>query len=520
MTGAAPAGWVSRLKRLGHSLRLRIVALFLLLAVAIVAVGAGGMQRAIGGGWRGLIRPLVADYVDRLVADIGSPPDVARAQALVERLPLYLRIEGPQVNWESSALQPLPSPFRRPSSEAASEYHRRMAEHHRRMAGRDGAVEGSQEGPEDEGRVPWRRNGMGSGMRPGETVEPVDPQEGPAGAEERGWLLLSRATADGHRIHVGLARVPWRERPRFIGWLTLALLLGLTAVAYAVVSRWLRPLDDIARGAQRFGGGDFAAPIPQRRRDELGELAGHINTMASQLLGMLDAKRALLLAISHELRSPLTRARLNAELVDDGPAREALLRDLGEMRDLISDLLESERLSAGHRALQLESTDLAALVRAAAEEVQEAIALTAEAGGPSPLPLHFELDGSIGPVAVDAARWRVLVRNLVGNALRHGRPADAWAVEAWPVEVQLSRSGTELRLRVRDHGPGVGLEQLPRLTEAFYRPDSDRGRRSGGVGLGLTLCRQIAEAHGGRLTLSLAEPGLAAEVRWTPRSPD
>jgi signal transduction histidine kinase len=73
---------------------------------------------------------------------------------------------------------------------------------------------------------------------------------------------------------------------------------------------------------------------------------------------------------------------------------------------------------------------------------------------------------------------------------------------------------------VRDHGPGVGLEQLPRLTEAFYRPDSDRGRRSGGVGLGLTLCRQIAEAHGGRLTLSLAEPGLAAEVRWTPRSPD
>ena len=78
---------------------------------------------------------------------------------------------------------------------------------------------------------------------------------------------------------------------------------------------------------------------------------------------MLDAKRALLLAISHELRSPLTRARLNAELVAEGETRDALLRDLGEMRDLITDLLESERLAAGHAALQREPVDLTALVR-------------------------------------------------------------------------------------------------------------------------------------------------------------
>ena len=91
-----------------------------------------------------------------------------------------------------------------------------------------------------------------------------------------------------------------------------------------------------------------------RRNDELGDLAERINRMATSLQGMLDAKRALLLAISHELRSPLTRARVNAELVAEGEHRDALLRDLSEMRDLITDLLESERLATGHAALQTE----------------------------------------------------------------------------------------------------------------------------------------------------------------------
>ena len=131
---------------------------------------------------------------------------------------------------------------------------------------------------------------------------------------------------------------------------------------------WLRPLGDIRAGAVRYGQGQFDAPIPVRGDDELGRLAGQINTMAGELRHMLDAKRALLLSISHELRSPLTRARLNAELVDEGPSRDALLRDLGEMRELISDLLESERLTAGHTALQREPVDLAALVEVAVHE--------------------------------------------------------------------------------------------------------------------------------------------------------
>src|SRR5262249_58323393 len=136
-----------------------------------------------------------------------------------------------------------------------------------------------------------------------------------------------------------------------------------------------------------------------------------INQMATSLQGMLDAKRALLLAISHELRSPLTRARVNAELVGEGEHRDALLRDLSEMRDLISDLLESERLATGHSALHTESVDLAALARDALAAQFADAALT------------LELDASTGTVQADPMRLKLLLRNLVDNALRHSAGA-------------------------------------------------------------------------------------------------
>jgi signal transduction histidine kinase len=150
------------------------------------------------------------------------------------------------------------------------------------------------------------------------------------GRPARPWrrrALLTRTTADGHRIDFGLSIKPWRDRPRFIGWATLATLLLLTALAYAYVRRLLRPLDDIGAGARRFGTGDFAQPIPVRRRDELGDLATDVNAMAASIHQMLEAKRTLLLAISHELRSPITRARLNTELLnEDGDTGSAAQR--------------------------------------------------------------------------------------------------------------------------------------------------------------------------------------------------
>ena len=437
--------WQRSSGRWRHSLGLRLVALFVALALAMSVTFVFGMQAALRSGWQGYAGPLIADYVDTLTAQIGTPPDVAKAQALAQRLPLRIRIDGPSVNWSSHP------------------------------QGRHEARDGSRR--EARPANPWR---------------PV------------------RLLADGHRISFGLAALfrdvsrdvsndvaaddSPEDRPRLIGWATLAALLLLIGLTYAVVHRLLRPLADIRAGAMRYGQGDFSQPIQSRRHDELGDLAERINGMAEALHERLEAKRALLLAISHELRSPLTRARLNAELVGDGPAHDALLRDLAQMRDLIADLLESERLAAGHAVLHTAPTDLNALVL-------EACAAQIDSGE-----LVCHLGNGLPHLALDPARIRLLLRNLVDNALRHSAGAGS------PPVLSTTLNDSAVCLVVRDHGPGVEERQLDRLAQAFYRPDTSRQRRTGGVGLGLYLCRLVAVAHGGTLTFRNAQPGLEVLV--------
>lgn len=426
-----------------RSLGLKLVALFLVLALGMSLAFSLGMQRAFGEGWRGAIRPLVADYIDRLAEEVGSPPSIERAQALTQRLPITLRIDGPQVQWQSGPdldeLPPPPMPH--------------------------------------PGRPPHR---MGWGGAP----------EHPEHPGRRAWMV--RHTADGHILTFGVDTRSFVRQPQTVGWLTLAAMLTLTGLAYLLVRRLFKPLGDIAAGVARFGQGDFSQPIPVRRADELGELTQRVNQMATDLSGMLDAKRALLLAISHELRSPLTRARLNAELVEEGPSRDALLRDLGEMRDLISDLLESERLAQRHQALSLEPVDWPQLVAQAA------------AHSAHPETIHLSQEGEAHAVMGDRTRLSLLLRNLLDNALRHGAGG--------PVQVHTEWRPDQLILTVRDHGPGVSPEQLAHLAEPFYRTDAARGRATGGVGLGLHLCRLVAQAHGGTLQFAHADPGLKAIV--------
>lgn len=443
-----------------HSLRWQLITVFLLLALGMTAILLGGMQRAFSNGWRDAARPLFADYVDRLAADVGTPPSPERASALVARLPIAIRIEGPVVNWQSHPDRP----------------ERYDLNDRRGWLGDDDSAEGRKAVP-----------------------------------RSRDWL--SRTTTDGHRISFGWGTLPWQDGSHVTGWVMLALLLGLIAVAYRYVRRLLRPLDDIRAGAERFGAGSFDEPIPLRRRDELGELAQRINTMAHDIEAMLNAKRALLLALSHELRSPLTRARLNAELLPttalgNGPGeaeRRALLRDLGEMRDLISDLLESERLASPHAALHRESVDMAALVR---ETVAEIIGAEVTGGDmpPGQPPLALDLPAGLPLLQLDRTRIRLLVRNLVGNALRYSAGASQ------PPRIRLTQQNGGVLLEVRDFGPGVDAEHLARLTEPFYRTDSARLRSTGGVGLGLYLCQLIAQAHGSRLDVSNAGPGLCVRV--------
>lgn len=451
------SAWLRAKHRVAHSIKLRMVLAFLLLAAAMTFVFITGAQRAFTMGWRDAARPILMDYVDRLADEVtggGAGPSIERATAITQRLPLTVTIVGPQINWASHPEQ----------------------------------------GPPD-----WVRE---------------KPRDTPA-TDEASWdnredwpAILHRQTADGHRIEFGINGEAFERKPRMIGFALTALLV-LTLVAWLYVRHLLKPLDAIGEGARRFGKGDFSQPIPERcihGPDELGELATTINTMGQDIHQMLEAKRALLLAISHELRSPLTRARLNAELLpetaDVNPQRDALLRDLQEMASLISDLLESERLAANHTALQRAPTDLPALARQVIDELR--------ARHPAAAKVAVQAPADMPAASVDGSRVRLLLRNLVDNALRHG--ADATE----PPSVTLTSDAGTVTLEVRDHGPGVPEEQLAHLAQAFYRPDSARTRAAGGVGLGLYLCRLVAKAHGGSFAVRNAQPGLAVTVTLPP----
>lgn len=274
-------------------------------------------------------------------------------------------------------------------------------------------------------------------------------------------------------------------------WAAPALLLVM-GLAFGTIRHMVLPLQALGEGAEAFGRGDFAHRVPVIHEDEIGDLALRFNQMAADIQAMLDGKRALLLAMSHELRSPLTRARLHAELVGEGESRDALLQELAQMRDLITALLESERLGSGHAALQLSDCDLAELAR---EQVQPGVEL--------------HVDPDLPMLRLDRLRVQLCLRNLVQNALRHNDASRG------AVQLTLSSAGAGVRLAVRDFGPGVPIDALPHLGQPFYRPDAARTRHEGGVGLGLCLCRLVAEAHGSKLELRNAEPGFEVAVNFS-----
>lgn len=443
--------WRRLAQPLAASIKLRLLVLFLVLAVAMTAIFVASAQKAFTFGWREAARPLLTDYVDHLmtvVAPDQQEPNIDAALALTQRLPLTVRISGPRIHWSSHPDRPQTNGGHDPTDEDLN-LHR----------------------------------------------------------------ILTRQTADGHTLVFGIDESVFERRPRLL-MMAVAALLVLTLLAWACVHRLFLPIDHIRAGAQRFGAGQFDQRIPVKGAqglDELGQLALTVNTMGQDIAQMLEAKDALLLAISHELRSPLTRARLHVELLPDDdtlrPQREALQRDLGVMTQLIEDLLESERLSghlSGHAcALHRTAVDVLAVANAVVAELQA----RHSSGSYPATAIAFCAGSDLQAVSVDATRIRLLMRNLLDNALLHSAHA------ARPPELKLHKVDADrLVIEVRDYGPGVPDDQIPLLGQAFYRPDSARSRSTGGVGLGLYLCKLVAMAHGGSLDIRNAGPGLSVSA--------
>lgn len=437
-----------------RSLSLRLLAIFAATAFLLVATIASLFTFGLSNQWQRSIRPHLAQYVRYVQQDLGSPPDPARADELARLLPVTIAIyrdgrfvhatDGRPLDIDALRFRRLP-PGRR--DDASTPRSIRAAIAHERA--REGAVLRLERGADT---VYYR-------------LEP--PGRGRARGDGLPWVLLS----------------------------AVLVLLG----SYLAIRRQLAPIREVQRGVRRMSGGELHHRIGLGGRDDLAELGRSIDDMAARIGDMLDAKRQLLLAISHELRSPLARARVATELLPESRQRERIEADLADMARLIEELTESERLRTPHAALHLERLDPARLI---AEELAPH-GLRPDVGGEAPT-----------SIVADASRLRLMVRNLVANALRHGRSGDGEA----HVTVTLSRAADDgVRLVVADRGPGIAPDQLEAVTEPFHRPDSSRTRARGGIGLGLFLARLVAEAHGGTLRVESdpgREPGVRVVATW------
>jgi signal transduction histidine kinase len=280
------------------------------------------------------------------------------------------------------------------------------------------------------------------------------------------------------------ARFALEEPRRLPRWPTrvvqnLAVMLIVVAILSFVMVRWVtRPLKGLAEAADELGRDIDRAPIPETGPQEVRRAARAFNTMQERLGRYVHTRTAILAAMSHDLKTPITRLRLRAELLEDTALREKFLRDLDEMQRMVGTTLDYMRgLDDREPLSQIDVDALVEALRADAEELGHPVAVTG---------------AGHAPFAGKPLGLRRILQNLLDNALHYARD----------VEIAVDDTPERLSIAVRDRGPGIPGDLLDKVFEPFHRLEGSRNQGTGGTGLGLSIARNLAQAMGGDVTLS------------------
>jgi signal transduction histidine kinase len=304
------------------------------------------------------------------------------------------------------------------------------------------------------------------------------------------WLVVMRdvhSLIDLERAHIGLLT------------LFLAVICGVVVSAHLVLRRLLRPLRILSDGVERLGAGELDVQLPRSTRDEFGRLTDAFNQMVGRVKEMIGARDQLLVDVSHELRSPLTRMKVALELLPNDGHRARLAGDVEEMERMVTELLELERLR-NRRGITTAPQDLVRLLREVAAGVQAA-----------PLGVLVSSSSPELIVDIDAEKVRTVFRNLLENAVKYSRP------QSRPIEIAAVDDGDVVTVRITDDGVGIPECDLERVFEPFYRVDRSRSKSSGGYGLGLSICKRVMEAHDGSIAVERPPGGGTAFVLTFPK---
>ncbi len=293
-----------------------------------------------------------------------------------------------------------------------------------------------------------------------------------------------------------------------LGWAALAA-LGMALLISFFLSRSLTaPLQTLTHISQRVAEGHYNERVPAGGSDELGQLARSFNAMAEKLEQVEAMRRRLIGDVAHELRTPLTAIQGSMEGLVDGilPADrttfEQIASEAGRLSRLVDDLQELARVEAGAFTLNFQPVSLADLV----ETLRKRFATSCAAKGIS---LTFHLPDALPRVRADSDRLLQVLTNLLNNA-RQYTPSGG------QVTLSAEASGHEVVVRVKDNGIGIPAEHLPHIFDRFYRVDRSRSRRAGGgSGIGLTICKYLVEAQGGRIWAESPGEGQGSTFSFT-----
>jgi signal transduction histidine kinase len=288
-------------------------------------------------------------------------------------------------------------------------------------------------------------------------------------------VLFSARLPDGKWINAaGLVRP--NEQASILALLlqTFTLFIAVMIPLALVAHRIAKPLSKLTSRVQRVGLAGEIEPLPAEGPEDVRQLVEAFNAMQSRVSNLLGEKDVMLGAIGHDLKTPLAALRVRIESVDDDEEREKMASTIDEMVTILDDILTLARLGKSGEALQ--SVDIGALAESISEEYEAATFVASD----------VRVIARVRPVLLRRA-----LRNIIGNAITYGGLA----------EIRVSEASGEVEIIVDDEGPGIHPDIIESMFEPFMRAEKSRSRATGGSGLGLTIARAIARAHGGDVIL-------------------
>ncbi len=285
---------------------------------------------------------------------------------------------------------------------------------------------------------------------------------------------------------------------RYLVWASLSAVVLSVLLSFILTRRALSPLTRMTSVTKEIASGNFDVRVPATTKDEVGQLTHAFNRMAESLDKLEKLRRSLMIDVAHELRTPLTNIRGYLEALNDGvlPTSKkniSLLQDeTMRLASLVEDVLQLAKADAARSRLVLEPTDIVKMIRSVSETIFSKFAAEKK------LTVNMDLGERPATIYIDAKQVNRVIRNIADNAARY-------APENGEVKIHLAHENDTIRVSFTNTAKDLDPEDIPFLFERFYRGEKSRSREHGGAGIGLSIVKELIEAHGGTVGASLAD---------------